>query len=62
MGPIKHGMPRPRWATLRVGEIAKAMGVAVITGLGVSLCTDQTGASTKLQMQPEWNNDQEISL
>lgn len=37
MAVKKRGMPRPRWATLRVGGIAVAMGVAMVVGLGLGL-------------------------
>ncbi|WP_019627363.1 DUF2254 family protein [Thioalkalivibrio sp. AKL10] len=37
MGETNRGRPRPRWATLRLGEITVAMGMAMAAGLGVGL-------------------------
>lgn len=37
MKEVNRGRPRPRWTTLRVGEIAMAMGAAMAAGLGVGL-------------------------
>ncbi|WP_026289179.1 DUF2254 family protein [Thioalkalivibrio sp. ALMg11] len=37
MGETNRGRPRPRWATLRLGEITVAMGMAMVGGLGVGL-------------------------
>ncbi len=37
MGIKKLGMPWPRWRTLRVGEIAMSMGVALVAGLCLGL-------------------------
>ena len=37
MGEKNSGRPRPRWTTLRSGEITLAMGAAMASGLGVGL-------------------------